>query len=73
MTCKEFIVQNGEPYKTAFHTEPDGTLCEILYYKEQLGTWYIINMAFHFQNGKLIAQEQLPEEYLYKNGDNNSK
>ncbi len=72
MTRKEFVAKNGEPYKTAFDIEENGILHEILYYKEQLGTWYVINMAFHFRNGKLVAQEQLAEESLYNNADNSS-
>ena len=73
MSRREFIAKNGEPYKTAFRTEPDGTLYEILYYKERLGLWYILNMAFHFRDGKLVTQEQLNEELLYQNEENKSK
>ena len=71
LTRKEFISLNGQPYKTSFTFE-DGIMRETLFYKERLGTWYILNMAFYFVNDKLVAQKQLGEELLYNDCNHNN-
>ncbi|WP_321436731.1 hypothetical protein [uncultured Bacteroides sp.] len=67
MNKAELISIFGKPYKSSFFYDKDKILHEDLYYKEQLYIkgWYMINTIFHFENSKLISQEQGNEESTY--------
>lgn len=67
MNKAELISIFGKPYKSSFFYDKDKILHEDLYYKEQLYIkgWYMINTIFHFENSKLVSQEQGNEESTY--------
>ena len=67
MNKAELISIFGMPYKSSFFYDKDKILHEDLYYKEQLYIkgWYMINTIFHFENSKLVSQEQGNEESTY--------
>ena len=74
MNKTELISIFGKPYKSSFFYDKDKILHEDLYYKEQLyiKTWYTINTIFHFENSKLISQEQGDENRTYSDSNNSN-
>jgi hypothetical protein len=75
MSKAELISIFGKPYKSSFFYDKDKILHEDLYYKEQLYIkgWYMINTTFHFEDSKLISEEQGNEESMYNTGCNCKK
>ena len=70
MNKAELISIFGKPYKSSFFYDKDKILHDDLYYKEQLYIkgWYTINTIFHFENSKLVSQEQGNEDSTFNTG-----
>ncbi len=67
MDKKEVLAKFGSPYKSGYYKDTNQVFREDWYYKENfyIHGWVDVINIIHFENGKVVSLEPLPEKQPY--------